>query len=65
MDNIIASNAFLSENKERFIKVNESIRTNLSSSFAREKIRTGKSIRYLTPDEVYKYIKENKLYEVM
>lgn len=65
MDNIIASNAFLSENKERFIKVNESIRTNLSSSFVREKIRTGKSIRYLTPDEVYKYIKENKLYEVM
>lgn len=65
MDNIIVSNAFLSENKERFIKVNESIRTNLSSSFVREKIRTGKSIRYLTPDEVYKYIKENKLYEVM
>ena len=30
MDNIIVSNAFLSENKERFIKVNESIRTNLS-----------------------------------
>jgi len=27
-----------------------------------EKIKNGKSIRYLTPDEVYFYIKENNLY---
>lgn len=65
MDNIIASNPFLSANKDAFIKVKENIRSNLSSTFVRDKIRRGKSIRYLIPDEVYRYIKENKLYEVM
>ena len=65
MENIIALNSFLSANKDAFIKLKENIRTNLSSTFAREKIRQGKSIRYLTPDEVYNYIKENKLYEVI
>lgn len=65
MEDIIASNSFLNANKDTFIKLNENTRTNLSSTFARSKIREGKSIRYLTPDEVYNYIKENKLYEVM
>lgn len=62
---IIASNPFLRENRDTFISLKENTRTNLSSTFAREKIREGKSIRYLTPDEVYNYIKENKLYEVI
>lgn len=65
MDDIIASNPFLNANKDAFIKVKGNIRSNLSSTFVREKIRRGKNIRYLTPDEVYEYIKENKLYEVM
>lgn len=65
MDEIIALNSFLSANKSSFIKVKENIRSNLSSTFVRDKIRRGKSIRYLIPDEVYRYIKENKLYEVM
>lgn len=65
MENIIASNSFLNKNRGTFIKVRDNIRSNLSSTFIREKIRQGKSIRYLTPDEVYEYIKENKLYEVM
>lgn len=65
MEDIIASNSFLNANKDTFIKLNENTRTNLSSTFARSKLREGKSIRYLTPDEVYNYIKENKLYEVM
>lgn len=65
MEDIIASNSFLRANKASFIKVKENIRSNLSSTFVREKIRLGKSIRYLTPDEVYEYIKENKLYGVM
>lgn len=65
MDDIIALNPFLSANKSSFIKVKENIRSNLSSTFVRDKIRRGKSIRYLIPDEVYRYIKENKLYEVM
>ena len=65
MEDIIASNSFLSRNRGAFIKVRDNIRSNLSSTFVREKIRQRKSIRYLTPDEVYEYIKENKLYEVM
>lgn len=65
MDDIIALNPFLSANKDAFIKVKENIRSNLSSTFVRDKIRRGKSIRYLIPEEVYIYIKENKLYEVM
>lgn len=64
MDDIIASNSFLKANKDTFIKLKENTRTNLSSTFARARLREGKSIRYLTPDEVYNYIKENRLYEV-
>lgn len=65
METIINSNDFLSKNRDAFIKVKQNIRSNLSSTFVRDKIRRGKSIRYLTPDKVYKYIKENKLYEEM
>ena len=64
MEDIIASNSFLNANKDTFIKLRDNTRTDLSSTFARSKLREGKSIRYLTPDEVYNYIKENKLYEV-
>lgn len=62
MDKIIESDNFLSKYKDSFIKVKKNIRSNMSSSFAREKLKRGKSIRYLTPDEVYYYIKENNLY---
>ncbi len=62
VEDIINNNEFLLKNKSSFVKLKESIRSNASSSFAREKIKNGKSIRYLTPDEVYFYIKENNLY---
>lgn len=62
MDEIIESDAFLKAYKDSFIKVKENIRSNISSTFVREKIRRGKSIRYLTPDEVFYYIKESDLY---
>lgn len=62
MDEIIKKDYFLLEHKDSFIKLKENIRSNISSTFVREKIRRGKSIRYLTPDEVYYYIKENNLY---
>lgn len=62
MDEIIKKDTFLLEHKNSFIKLKENIRSNISSTFVRDKIRRGKSIRYLTPDEVYYYIKENNLY---
>lgn len=62
MDEIIKQDSFLLEHKDSFIKLKENIRSNISSTFVREKIRRGKSIRYLTPDEVYYYIKEHNLY---
>lgn len=62
MDEIIASNEFLTKHKDSFIKVKNNVRSNLSSTFVRNKINEGKSIRYLTPDEVVFYIEENKLY---
>ena len=62
MDEIITSNDFLINHKDSFIKVKNNVRSNLSSTFVRNKINEGKSIRYLTPDEVVFYIEENNLY---
>lgn len=63
IEEIIETNAFLKKNRQSFRKAKNNIRSNLSSTFARERIRTGKSIRYITPDEIVSYIKENKLYQ--
>lgn len=65
IEEIINSSEFLNKNKTSFLKIKNQIRSNLSSSFVRKQIREGKSIRYLMPDAVYKYIKQNKLYEEM
>lgn len=62
MEKIINSNDFLTKNSNSFIKLENNIRSNLSSTFLREKIRKGKSIRYLVPDSVYEYINKNKLW---
>ncbi len=65
-DNIaemIHASQFLKSNQQAFIKVENKIKTNLSSTFARERIREGKSIKYLAPDEIVSYIKENNLYK--
>lgn len=63
LEEIINNNKFLKENENSFVKVKNNIRSSLSSSFVREKIREGKSIRYFTPDEVYSYIKTNNLFK--
>lgn len=63
LEEIINNNKFLKENENSFIKVKNNVRSSLSSSFVREKIREGKSIRYFTPDEVYSYIKTNNLFK--
>lgn len=63
MEVIIQSNDFLKNNRKAFIKAKNNIISNLSSTYVREKIRNGKSIKYLAPDEVIEYINKNKLYK--
>ncbi len=63
LEDIIQTSQFLINNRQAFIKVKNHIRSNLSSTFARQNIRSGKSIKYLAPDEVISYIKQNKLYQ--
>lgn len=63
MDEIIKKDKFLLDNINSFIKVKNNVRSNLSSTFVRKKIREGKSIRYLTPDEVIFYMEENNLFK--
>lgn len=63
IDKIIQSSEFLKKNRQAFIKVKSHLRSNLSSTFARETIKSGKCIRYIAPDEVISYIKENNLYQ--
>lgn len=62
IDEIISNSNLLSKYKKSIIKVKNNIRSNISSTFVREKLINGKSIRYYTPDEVYYYIKDNNLY---
>ncbi|MEG0712726.1 MAG: hypothetical protein RR448_10875, partial [Niameybacter sp.] len=50
---------------DRFIKVKESIHSDASATLLRNKLREGKSIRYMLPDEVYFYIKEKGLYTII
>lgn len=63
VENIIQDSKFLEENKTAFIKAKNNVTSNMSSTFVREKLRGGKSIRYLTPDEVRSYIIKNNLYQ--
>lgn len=64
IEEIINEDSFLEKYRNSFIKVKENIRSNISSTFVRDKIKNNKSIRYLTTDEVYFYIKEHNLYNL-
>ena len=63
MEKIIENNELLKKHRQAFIKAKDTIKSNLSSTFVREKIKNGKSIRYLTPDEVIQYIEQYQLYK--
>ncbi|MGN1310629.1 MAG: nicotinate (nicotinamide) nucleotide adenylyltransferase [Clostridia bacterium] len=59
---IIKNHKLLSKYSSSFIITNISLRTNLSSTFVRNEIKNHHSVRYLLPDEVIVYIKNNNLY---
>ena len=61
-DSIVKSSKFLLNNKCRLIKLENNYKTNLSSTYLREKIRRNKNIKYLTPDCIIEYINKNHLY---
>lgn len=59
---IISHNKLLSIYSSNIIECQSKIRTNLSSSLIRNLIKEKKSIKYLLPDEIIGYIKNNNLY---
>lgn len=59
---IISHNKLLSIYSSNIIECKSKIRTNLSSSLIRNLIKEKKSIKYLLPDEIIEYIKNNNLY---
>lgn len=65
LEHIIDQDALLKPYKKRFIKMKESIHSDESATLLRKKLREGKSIRYMLPDEVYFYIVEKGLYTVV
>ena len=63
IDEIIKSNQLLKEHKKAFHTLSREVNSNLSSTYVRNKIKEGKSIKYLTPHEVVNYILKNELYQ--
>lgn len=51
--------------KGQFIKAKDTVRSTCNSTLLRSKLRRGKSIRYLVPDEVYEYAKIKGLYTIV
>lgn len=62
VEKIIQDNPLLKKYKNNFRKISQDIKSNYSSTYVREQIRKGKSVRYLMPEEVHEYIEKNKLY---
>ncbi|URE35219.1 hypothetical protein MUK42_37439 [Musa troglodytarum] len=62
IEKIISSDEILQENKNNIFSVDEIVPNQISSTRVRDCIRRGLSVKYLTPDEVIDYIKDQKLY---
>ena len=62
IDDIIKNDALLNLYLESIIKLKEDIKFNFSSTYVRAQLKKGKSVRYLLPDDVFYYIKDNRLY---
>ena len=62
IDDIIKNDALLNCYIENIIKLKGDIKFNFSSTYVRAQLKKGKSVRYILPDEVFYYIKDNRLY---
>ena len=62
IEEVIANNSLLLENKQNIIKLNQEIRSNCSSTYIRNQLKNDKSVKYLVPDEIIEYIEKHKLY---
>lgn len=62
-EEIVKNTKYLQEYRNSIIKLEKCVRTNLSSTLVREKIRDNKSIKFLVPNEVLEYIEKNNLYK--
>ncbi|CAL9188848.1 unnamed protein product [Musa hybrid cultivar] len=62
IEKIISTDEILQENKNNIFSVDEIVPNQISSTRVRDCIRRGLSVKYLTPDEVIDYIKDQKLY---
>lgn len=62
IEDIINQNELLKMYKENINKLDEKIKSNISSSYIRSQIKKRKSTRYILPDEIFEYINENNLY---
>lgn len=60
---IINSSEFLKQYKTSLVELKNHLKSNLSSTYVRRMLNDNKSIRYLVPDEVYYYIKNNNLFK--
>jgi len=62
IDEIIEKSSLLLKYKQNFIKLNQEIRSNCSSTYIRKQLNNEKSVKYIVPDEVIEYIEKHKLY---
>ncbi len=62
LEQIIQNSELLRKYTNSILKLKDTSRSNMSSTLVRNKIRSGQSIRYLLPQEVEEYIKENNVY---
>ena len=60
---MIQEDEILTRVKDNIFILKQDIKSNYSSTYVREQIKNGKSVRYLMPDEVYEYISNHGLYK--
>lgn len=63
LEKTISNDELLSKYRNNILTLNEEIKTNFSATYIRNQLKNDKSIRYLVPEEVYKYIKDRNLYK--